>query len=117
MTPKRLPKCSHCKRPTAELDSRRLCASCAAIEDGIQSAFGYAKSIESVAVTVDDRWAIHSTVSHMCFHRGKAAATVAPLIWQAVADRVSMGEKATYPNVCNLARAAAAALGLNISIY
>jgi len=114
---KRSPKCSHCKRPDAALDARRLCASCAEIEDGIQSAFGYSKKVQAVAVSLDDKWSISSMTYGMCFYRGKASATAAPLIWQAVADRVEMGEPATYPNVVTLARAEAVALGLEISIY
>jgi hypothetical protein len=115
MTTKRLPKCSHCRRPTAELDSRRLCASCATVADAVADAYRYAAAVEAVAIG-DDKWLIHSTVSHMCYTAaGNAAA--APLIWQAVADRVEMGEQASYANVCHLARAEAAALGINISIY
>ena len=112
---KRSPKCSHCKRPTAELDSRRLCASCATEADAVADAYRYAAAVEAVA-TGDDKWLIHSTVNHMCF-TAAGNTTAAPLIWQAVADKVSMGEPATYPNVCSLARAEAVALGLEISIY
>jgi hypothetical protein len=116
MTQKRTPKCSHCHRPAAELDSRRLCASCATEADAVADAYRYAKIIESVAVTVSDRWAIHSTVDHMCYTKA-GNATAAPLIWQAVADKIQGGEQATYTNVCKLARDKAHAMGLNISVY